>query len=575
MTTTPYQFIRRGNLFVVPVGTAINEAPIPTQSFAKPPEYSLWVNGQIREPGLHFDDAVLAPELFREVRRDLARYSPVEVTRSAFRRSSHAYVGVIDSRGTPYYFALDSRGVSVREADGDSAWKAFDRLSEAEQRTAVGQRRVAAADEMVRVDHELSAPMFVVTKGLRYGKEVDWKNDVPGSSWWRNVPMKKPKKPRGQRKPKGGGAPPVEDAEKAVAARDGNVLPGGRRDRPSGLRGPKTTKPTRAYDSDRAAHEAAGGIAVGHSRIRPSRGNDAGPSTPVPHRADRPEHVIVGPGHRVAGEPEPEPKPRGTTSLWRPGDDERRRAAQTGHWRTRERAQQAKTDERRRQSRQIESDERARRAAEPHHDAPEEAAPKKKRGWLSRLFGKGDGPLVALPRCQVVESRERFGLRYAAATRRAGAEIAAQVGEEDLDPPREGDDLILLVEKALPRKSGEGKAKKTPSRKASKKQAGAGGKTRYTYPQEKKGGTRAPLVVVHDDTKRADPAELANQLNVSVRTLRRAARQLGRDGFAKFMRSRLTRFAAKHRLDPDYWNTLYANLAAPNAGEDPAPGVPG
>lgn len=377
--STPYQFAQRGNLFIVPVGPSIVEAPYPTQSFTKPPDYSLWVHGQIQEPGLHLDRARMSPRLYQEVRDDLTRYAPVEVTRSAFRRAEHAYVGVIDSRGTPYYFALDSRGVSVREAPGDAAWKAFDRLAEDEHMAAVRQRRTAAAGEMRRVDRELSAPLLVVTKGLKYGKKVEWVHDVPHSSWWRKVPKEKKERQPKQPESPGGGA---DDAEKADEAR-------------------------------------------------------------------------------------------------------------------------------------------------------------------------------------------RFGNWYASEYRRIGAELWLQIGEEDPDPPRPDD----VTNKALPKKAKSDGVKKTPSRKATKKQAGTTGRVRYTYPQEGRGGKpggqqQVPLVVVqHDDTKHADPAELANQLGVSVRTLQRTARRLGSDGFAKFMRSHLKRFAAKHRLDPDYWGTLYANLVA---GDDVA-----
>lgn len=369
MTTTPNQIARRGNLFIVPVGPTIAEVSYPTQSFTKPPDFSLWVHGQIQEPGLHLDRARMSTNLYREVRDDVTRYSPVEVTRSAFRRSAHAYVGVIDSRGTPYYFALDSRGVSVREAprDDDRAWKAFDRLSEDEHMMAVRQRRADAAEEMREVDRELSSQVIVVTKGIRYGKKIDWKRDSPRSTWWRNVPRK-----------------------------------------------------IRERSSDEAE--------------------------------------------------------------------------------------------------------------------------------------KSDVTLVV-------------GERYAAEMRRLGAELADDADEEDLDPPRPDD-----VGKALPRAGrDDAGTKKTKSGKASKKQAGAGGRTRYTYPQEKPGprqqqGGQVPLVVVHDDTKHADPAELASQLGVSVRTLSHAARRLGREEFSRFMRAHLKRFAAKHRLDPDYWGTVYARLVTDPAG---------
>ena len=342
---TPYQFANRGQLLIVPVGPSIDEVPYPSQTLTKPPDYSVWVHGAVHEPGPGLDAGRMSPRLYQEVRKDLARYAPVEVTRSAFRRASHAYVGVIDSRGTPYYFALDSRGVSVREAPGDAAWKAFERLAGDELAAAVRERRAEAGREVRAMGAELAAPL-VVTKGLKYGKKLDWEHNVPHSSWWRKPPR---------------------------------------------------TKKTKAGD----------------------------------------------PGHESA------------------------------------------------------------------------------------------------------ESAE-----------------ADAVDKSDV--------LVVVdhVIKALPRGGKEEEAKKTPSHKASKKKGGRGGKTRYSYPGEgKSGGARGsggqvPLVVEHDDTRNADPAELANQLGVSVRTLQHVARRLGSDDFSAFMRARLKRFAAKHRLDPDYWGTLYSVLVA-------------
>jgi hypothetical protein len=310
-TTTPYSFIKRGNLFIIPVGPSIAEVPYPTQSHIKPREYSLWVNGSIEEPAFQLDHARMPPSLFQEVRNDLVRYSPVEVTRSAFHRSNHAYVGVIDSKGKPYYFALDSRGISVREAkiDDERVWKTFDQLAEQEHMMAVRKRRHDADAEMVGVDRELSEPKLVLTKGITIHRRPLTKKQRKGADDWR-------------------------------------------------------------------------------------------------------------------------------------------------------------------------------------------------------------------------------------------------------------------FKKALPKKAKETSVKKTPNKTASKKVVGAGGKPRYTYPNEKKPGAKpggkqqVPLVVAadHDDSKHADPSELANQLGVSVRTLQHTARRLGRESFAKFMRSHLKRFAAKHRLDPDYWGTLYERL---------------
>lgn len=419
--STPYQFVSRGNLFITPVGPSIADAPYPTQPFTKPPDYSLWVHGQILEPGLYLDRARMSPSLYREVRDDLTRYAPVEVTRSAFRRAEHAYVGVIDSRGTPYYFALDSRGVSVREAPTDAAWKAFDRLADDEHMAAVRQRRVDAAEETRRIDRELSEPVLIITKGLKYGKKVEWKHDVPHSSWWRNIP-----KERG--------------------------------------------------------------------------GNDESE------------------GDAVEQKPKKEPKPK---------------------------------------------------ASESKMDAWRVKYPSGRVTRQNPKVAKGskipNGRAKGKRRSDFDQKQLRVGSQHEL-EHTSDQDVASRIAMDHLVEDPDYYIKLKKIEKALPKNDKNGDVKMAPTSKASKKQAGAGGKTRYTYPQEKNkpkvnpGPDYVPLVVVHDDTKHADPSELANQLGVSVRTLQRCARKLGGDEFAKFMRSHLKRFAAKHRLDPDYWGTLYANL---------------
>ena len=413
----------------------------------KAPDFSLWVHGELQEPGLHLDRARMTTRLYQEVRDDLVRYSPVEVTRSAIRRSDHAYVGVIDSHGVPYYFALNSRGVFVQKAPPADAWKAFDQLATDEHMAAVVKRRGAAAAEMRRVDRELSSPL-VVTKGIRYGKKVEWRGDVPHSTWWRNVKHKKP--------------------------------------------------PAKGKDSNDAAEEPSGVDKSGRRR-----------------------------GDRLSG---------GRADRKKPSDFDPRRL-RVGAAHEREHTRDATV---------------AREIAMDH--LVEDPSYYRK---LARVEKTDD------------EGRCNFGNRYAAEYRRVGHELWLQVndGESELDPPRPEDALYL--DKALPRKSKEKEAKKAPARKASKKQGGAGGKTRYTYPGEgsKRGAGQAPLVVTHQDHKHADPAELAEQLGVSVRTLRRAAKRLGSDRFGTFMRSRLKTFAMKHRLDPDYWGTLYAALMSGSNGE--------
>jgi hypothetical protein len=347
------------------------------------------VRGQIEEPAFQLDRVRMPPSLYQSVRDDLVIYSPVEVSRSAFRRSNHAYAGVIDSKGTPYYFALDSRGISVREADvnDDRVWKTFERLSDEERGMALRQRRVAAAEEMTNVDRELSTPQFIV-KG------------------------------------------PVTEAVRQISK-------------------------THADASPRQHAKAANH----HDKMFKETGSQ--------------EHRHLADAHRFA------------------------------------------------------------------------AHVKRGGGAAFISMRAGEDPVGAI-----------FNTPAA-----GGVGHAKKVRFTKSEPH--------LVIKALPKKAKEEKVKKTPNRKASSKKAGAGGKTRYNYPNEKKNGMAGaggkaqplPLVVVqHDDSKNANPSELANQLGVSVRTLQRCAKKLGREGFAKFMRSHLKRFSAKHRLDPDYWGTLYGKL---------------
>jgi hypothetical protein len=529
VTSTPYQFIKRGSLFIIPVGPSIAEVPYPTQPYTKYPDYSLWVHGKITEPALHLDNARM-PGLYQEVRDDLVRYSPVEVTRSAFQRSQHAYVGVIDSRGTPYYFALDSRGLSVREVDrnDDRVWKTFDRLAVEEHMVAVRKRRTDSAAEMVQVDHELREPILVVSKALRSQKAVQHRKEH------------KPPKPS-----------------------------------------PKTGVPTtRLHTINRDAQ----------GKTRPSRAF-----------------------HLPSSKPDKKPKEPKPTS-------EQKEHAHLARYEARLRGKQAIKDKLRAERQQL----------KPAKQQKPKASDERLNAWRAKHPG---GNVEAMQAHPFAKSNPRLVIRvgdYAAEMRRVGALHAAECGEEDLDPPRPEDfevekatlpngrakghklsDLdqeqlrigarherehttdkdiarriaadhlvedqdyykkLRCVEKALPKKAKEEKPKKTPNSKATKKQAGAGGKTRYTYPGEKKGGAKkpgakttgkpAPLIVEHDDTKNANPDELANQLGVSVRTLQRTAKRLGRDGFTKFMRPHLKRFAAKHRLDPDYWGTLYEKLRA-------------
>jgi hypothetical protein len=156
------------------------------------------------------------------------------------------------------------------------------------------------------------------------------------------------------------------------------------------------------------------------------------------------------------------------------------------------------------------------------------------------------------------------------------------------------DEEPALVVKALPKSDGEKPVKKAPQNKASKKQAGAGGKTRYSYPGEKGGDKKAgasstpgfqpksgklkpavqdPVQAPQEPTpKLADPAELANQLQVSVAMLQKIAKRFkdneklgGRDGFIKFMGTRLKEVVEKHKLDDDYFGLVFDALVGGTA----------
>lgn len=440
MSTTPYQFIKRGNLFIVPVGPAINEVPYPTYTIEKPKEFSILVRGKTEEPTFNLDKVRMPPSLFQDVRDDLNQFSPVPVSRSAFRRSQHAYVGVIDSKGTPYYFALDSHGISVREVDANDerVWKTFDRLSDEERSLALQTRRLAATEEMRQVDRELSEPTLVIKSDM--SEQIARQYAIRMALAAREIAEQ-------------------EGDEEAVAAENEEL----------------------EYLGYEEAKKSGGFI----------------------------WHLLT---HR-------NPAPRAQRAA--------RAAAAEGSGKTKPMKDlNFKTSE-----------------SGKHHRATASHGTYK--------ISTNSGYRHELTYQRHLHERVKLG------TFKTAQEAAAHAHAHHAE-------THTAIHKALPKKSKSKPVKKTPSKGASKKQAGAGGKTRYSYPGEKKGGGARgaqPLVVVqHDDSKHADPGEFANQLGVSVRTLQRCAKQLGRDGFTKFMRARLKRFSAKHGLDPDYWSTLYERL---------------
>lgn len=160
------QTIDRGNLFITPVGRLIVEVDFPrqSQSLVKPKPYSLLVGGETVEPDAQHElDRLAAPlRLYQDVRDDLAKYSPVDVTRAALAMRDHKYVGVIDSDGTPFRFVLSSRGIkvdAVPEAGLGEVWEEFDRLMEDEQRLSRTRRREQAHQEQVAIDRGVEKTM--------------------------------------------------------------------------------------------------------------------------------------------------------------------------------------------------------------------------------------------------------------------------------------------------------------------------------------------------------------------------------------------------------------------------------
>lgn len=588
----PYQFSRNGQLFIIPVGPTIPEVPYPTQTFTKPPDYSLWVRGKIEEPAFQLDAARMPPSMYQEVRDDLVRYSPVPVSRSAFHRSQHAYVGVIDSKGTPYYFALDSRGISVRPAgDGDDrVWKTFDRLADMERSQAMRERRADATKEVEQVGRELSEPMLVVTKGLRYGKTPSWHHDAPGSSWWRHAPREKPaKQPKEPKAPK----PPKPSAGERAAARTKVHLENyeararGRQEIRDKLRAErkktKVAKP-KADDSklDTWKQKHPGGnVETMHAH-------------PFARALDGKLHLVVLKADKVTFPKDHEAAmrvPKGGSCCKNCSFvDVDGHACKSEHyvkWAGTHKLPPLPLDEicsdwyepRAPIEKAISSEHFAHVVQRTTNAAPEEHGFGPRKVFIHHVHEAAKQHLGGMSlkefKDRLPEHRRAGTLHMARADLVGAMDPKKVAASETKDGPAEHHFLLRTVKafvKALPRKPKEEKVKKRPTRKATKKQAGAGGKTRYTYPQEKrvKNKKKNPNAnparaqhaepVEHDDAIHSDPVELANQLKVSLHTLQTAARRKGCKGFARFMRSHLKRFSAKHGLGSDYWATIYSKL---------------
>ncbi len=541
--STPYHFIKHGNLYMRPV-TQGPQVPYLAQAIDKPREFSLWVNGAIQEPSFQLDAVRMPPSLYQEVRNDLVRYSPVEVSRSAFTRSNHAYTGVIDSKGKPYYFALDSRGISVREAktNDENVWKTFDRLADHERSMATSKRRIDASAEVRQMNRELSAPMLVIKAGHT------------GTMVALHIP---------------------HDIAKQVA------IPGGE--------SPETMHVTVAYLGKNLTDEQKSGAFVACRRIA----QKCGPIKALLGGVGRFSASSTSEGNDVIYLSVDSPdltrmRPMLIEELAIEGVVPNNLHGYVPHVTLAYIPTTAPHPLKRFPPVAVEFSAISLTVADEKMMLP----------FTTPLVIKALHPNAAWATEQLKAGKQvkhENGTRAYASTKRNAttgkeetshytvvspngaktfhdtAESAGLKAHEHTKDhkPAELPKATAKFKKALPKKSKEEKVKKTPSRKASKKQTGAGGKTRYTYPNEKlgAGGAKKPgqqqqplLVVRHDDSKNADPSEFANQLGVSVRTLQRCAKKLGREGFSKFMRSHLKRFSAKHRLDPDYWGTLYEKL---------------
>jgi 8-oxo-dGTP pyrophosphatase MutT (NUDIX family) len=150
---------------------------VPRQEFLlKPHDGQQYLSGELTErPDKYMLDAVaLPPGCFQEVRKDLSRYAPVEVTRVAMRKASHVYLGIIDSAGTPFLFAYNSRGLLLRPAiDAEKAWLMFDRMMEEERIAARHARRDQADGEQSRLNQEFR----YVIKAVSYGHTAYQRRD--------------------------------------------------------------------------------------------------------------------------------------------------------------------------------------------------------------------------------------------------------------------------------------------------------------------------------------------------------------------------------------------------------------
>ena len=149
----------------------IPEVVMPIQSFVLKPKLGEQLVGGDLLPVMashRLDTMIEPPGTFQDIRDDLAKFAKIPITRVAMKYASHAYSGIIDSSGDPYFFALNTRGLLLKKApDDEVTWRAFDQLRDAEQSVGIAARRIGATQEQAAIDQEFMMPTLVVAKSLK------------------------------------------------------------------------------------------------------------------------------------------------------------------------------------------------------------------------------------------------------------------------------------------------------------------------------------------------------------------------------------------------------------------------
>lgn len=126
------------------------EVPVPSYPLVIP-EGAQWLRGQLIDPSERFklDDQFIPPGIYKTVRNDISQYADISCTRIALSKHNNEYIGVIDSNGDPYFFSINSMGMTARKADDpEAAWKIFDELMTQERKVGLDYRREKANDDL-------------------------------------------------------------------------------------------------------------------------------------------------------------------------------------------------------------------------------------------------------------------------------------------------------------------------------------------------------------------------------------------------------------------------------------------